>query len=55
MYYISSPKYKRENINADTWEGKDMGNDLTPKMEQFDEIVAIIDNARIRALKAVNT
>lgn len=31
-----------------------MNNELTPKMGQFDEIISIIDNARSRALKAVN-
>ena len=31
-----------------------MSNDLTPKTKQFDEIISIIDNARTRALKAVN-
>lgn len=31
-----------------------MSKDLTPKMGQFDEIIFIIDNARTRALKAVN-
>lgn len=31
-----------------------MSNELTPKMGQFDEIISIIDNARTRALKAVN-
>ncbi len=31
-----------------------MSDDLTPKMGQFDEIISIIDNARTRALKAVN-
>lgn len=31
-----------------------MGNELTTKSEQFDEIISIIDNARTRALKAVN-
>lgn len=32
----------------------DMSEELTPKSNQFDEIISIIDNARIRALKAVN-
>ncbi len=32
-----------------------MSNKLSPKKGQFDEIVSIIDNARARALKAVNT
>ncbi len=31
-----------------------MGKDLIPNTEQFDEIVSIIENARTRALKAVN-
>ena len=31
-----------------------MSKELTPKMGQFDEIISIIDNARTRALKAVN-
>ena len=31
-----------------------MSNELTSKMGQFDEIISIIDNARTRALKAVN-
>ena len=31
-----------------------MSNELTPKLGQFDEIISIIDNARTRALKAVN-
>lgn len=31
-----------------------MSNKLTPKTGQFDEIISIIDNARTRALKAVN-
>ena len=31
-----------------------MSKDLVPQMGQFDEIIAIIDNARARALKAVN-
>lgn len=31
-----------------------MSKDLVPQMGQFDEIVSIIDNARTRALKAVN-
>ena len=31
-----------------------MSEELTPKMSQFDEIIAIIDQARSRALKAVN-
>ena len=31
-----------------------MSNELTPKTGQFDEIISIIDNARTRALKAVN-
>lgn len=31
-----------------------MNNDLTPKPGQFDELISIIDNARTRALKAVN-
>ncbi len=31
-----------------------MSKDLTPKMGQFEEIISIIDNARTRALKAVN-
>ena len=31
-----------------------MSNELTSKMGQFDEIILIIDNARTRALKAVN-
>lgn len=31
-----------------------MGKDLTSKQGQFDEIISIIDNARTRAMKAVN-
>lgn len=31
-----------------------MSKDLTQKPGQFDEIISIIDNARTRALKAVN-
>ena len=31
-----------------------MSKELTPKTGQFDEIISIIDNARTRALKAVN-
>ena len=31
-----------------------MSSELTPKTGQFDEIISIIDNARTRALKAVN-
>lgn len=31
-----------------------MNKELTPKTGQFDEIISIIDNARTRALKAVN-
>ena len=31
-----------------------MSKDLVPQMGQFDEIISIIDNARTRALKAVN-
>ena len=31
-----------------------MSRELTPKTGQFDEIISIIDNARTRALKAVN-
>ena len=31
-----------------------MGEELTPKMSQFDKIITIIDQARSRALKAVN-
>ena len=31
-----------------------MSKELTPKTGQFDEIICIIDNARTRALKAVN-
>ena len=31
-----------------------MSGELTPKTGQFDEIISIIDNARTRALKAVN-
>lgn len=31
-----------------------MSRDLVPQMGQFDEIISIIDNARTRALKAVN-
>ncbi len=31
-----------------------MSKELTPKMSQFDKIVSIIDQARNRALKAVN-
>ncbi|MBQ4650995.1 MAG: DUF1016 family protein [Firmicutes bacterium] len=31
-----------------------MSKDLIPQAEQFDEIISIIDNARSRALKAVN-
>ena len=31
-----------------------MSNELTSKMGQFDEIISIIDNARTRAMKAVN-
>lgn len=33
---------------------KDMSEESTPKFNQFNEIVSIIDNARTRALKAVN-
>lgn len=43
-----------KSSNADTLGGKRMSKDLTPKMGQFDEIISIIDNARTRALKAVN-
>lgn len=32
-----------------------MSKDAVPQMEQFDEIISIIENARNRALKAVNT
>lgn len=31
-----------------------MSNELTAKTGNFDEIISIIDNARNRALKAVN-
>lgn len=31
-----------------------MSSELTPKTGRFDEIISIIDNARTRALKAVN-
>ena len=31
-----------------------MSKDLVPQMGQFEEIISIIDNARTRALKAVN-
>ena len=31
-----------------------MSRDVVPQMERFDEIISIIDNARSRALKAVN-
>ena len=31
-----------------------MSKELTPKTGRFDEIISIIDNARTRALKAVN-
>lgn len=31
-----------------------MSKELTPKTGQFDEIISIIDNARTRAMKAVN-
>ena len=34
--------------------GERMSKDLVPQMGQFDEIISIIDNARTRALKAVN-
>ena len=32
-----------------------MSKDAVPQMEQFDEVISIIENARNRALKAVNT
>ena len=32
-----------------------MSKDFVPQAEQFNEIISIIDNARNRALKAVNT
>ena len=32
-----------------------MSKVAVPQMEQFDEVISIIENARNRALKAVNT
>ena len=32
-----------------------MSSDITPKDQQFNEIISIIENARSRALKAVNS
>ena len=36
------------------WGGEDMSNELTHNPGQFDEVIHIIDNARSRAMKAVN-
>ena len=44
----------KENPDTNAWGGKNMSRELTPKTGQFDEIISIIDNARTRALKAVN-
>ena len=46
---------KAERSNAENaWGGEDMSNELTRNLGQFDEVPNIIDNARSRAMKAVN-
>ena len=46
---------KAERSNAENaWGGEDMSNELTHNPGQFDEVIHIIDNARSRAMKAVN-
>ena len=46
---------KAERSNAENaLGGEDMSNELTRNPGQFDEVIHIIDNARSRAMKAVN-
>ena len=44
----------KKTLITNAWRGENMSKELTPKTGQFDEIISIIDNARTRALKAVN-
>ena len=46
---------KAERSHAENaWGGEDTSNELTHNSGQFDEVIHIIDNARSRAMKAVN-
>ena len=49
--------YERESERShaeNAWGGEDMSSELTHSPGQFDEVIHIIDNARSRAMKAVN-